>query len=110
MLSEPASTMTKRLHMTADDVHSLVLSDEEDDLDELDDLYDPDELMMEGSDEFSDLEDENDDCYDPSLPSPSPSTPSTPLTPSTRLPASWSDQLKSHHQSLPLHLSCWANS
>ena len=49
--------MTKRLHLTLDEVLDEVLSDDED-------LADPDEPMMEGSDdEFSDLEmDDIDDC------------------------------------------------
>ena len=49
--------MTKRQHYTLDEVMDH-LSDEEDD-------YDPDEPMMEGSDdEFSDLEMDERDDYD----------------------------------------------
>jgi hypothetical protein len=48
-------SMTKRLHFTLGEVLDDVLSDDED-------LYDPDEPMMEGSDDdFSDLEGDEDD-------------------------------------------------
>ena len=52
--------MTKRLHLTAEEVLDNVFLDDDDDFD------DPDEPVMEGSDdEFSDLDiDDND--YDPS--------------------------------------------
>ena len=54
-----AAKMTKRPCMTAEEVLEVVLSDD-------DELDDPDEPMMEGSDdEFSDLEVDSDDEYDP---------------------------------------------
>ena len=60
--------MTKRQHYTVEDIFDH-LSDEEDD-------YDPDEPMMEGSDdEFSDLEMDERDWYDQEdLDPPPPST------------------------------------
>ena len=90
--------MAKRQHLTLEEVLDDVLSDDED--------YDPDEPMMEGSDdEFSDLEmDERnyDDLCDPmdlgspsgsaALPNspthsgiPGHSTPSSPVSPSPQL-------------------------
>lgn len=50
--------MTKRLHYSLDEVLDQVASDD-------DDMDDPEEPMMEGSDdEFSDLEIDEDDIYE----------------------------------------------
>ena len=98
--------MTKRLY-TAEKVLEAVLEDVEDDQD----YDDPDEPVMEGSDdEFSDLElDEDDTDADVDLPPPrsplllSPSTPSPPSPPSSPSssmsdspspPATWTSTLK----------------
>ena len=95
--------MTKRLY-TAEKVLEAVLEDVDDDQD-----YDPDEPVMEGSDnEFSDLELDDDTATDVDLPPPrsplllSPSTPSPPSPPSLSSsmsdspspPATWTSTLK----------------
>ena len=58
-------TMTKRPHLTVEEVLESVLSDEED-ADNQEELCDPEEPIMEGSDdEFSDIEWDDDETLEP---------------------------------------------